>query len=79
MGKGDYFLGVSSQGMKLTTHLHLVLKLRLAELHLHSPPPSLQHNYELHKHRDFIVTLKKELNIFNYVSHTYDKEIYLDI
>jgi hypothetical protein len=38
MGSGSSFAFVkSARGVKLTTHLHLVPRLRMVELHLHSP------------------------------------------
>jgi hypothetical protein len=37
-GTGKSFSGMqSSQGVKLRTHLHLVLRLKYVELYLHSP------------------------------------------
>jgi hypothetical protein len=38
MGTGDFSLRVMcNRGVKLTTHLNLVQRLRMVELHLHSP------------------------------------------
>jgi hypothetical protein len=38
LGTGNSFLwGLSSRGVKLTTHIHLVPSSRMAKLHLHSP------------------------------------------
>jgi hypothetical protein len=38
VGKGTLSLGVKwGTGVKLTTHLHLVLRVRTLELYLHSP------------------------------------------
>jgi hypothetical protein len=34
---GTLFLGIKQLGMKLTTHLHLVLRLTTVELYLHFP------------------------------------------
>jgi hypothetical protein len=38
MGNRGSFLGdKAAVGMKLTTHLHLVVRLRMTEIYLHSP------------------------------------------
>jgi hypothetical protein len=34
----SYPMGIGDWGVKLTIHLHLVLRLRMVEVYLHSPP-----------------------------------------
>jgi hypothetical protein len=34
---GSFLRGQAARGMRLTTHLHLVPRLRMVELHVHSP------------------------------------------
>jgi len=84
MDAGSPFLGVKRPGVKLTTHIHLVLRLKHVELYLH--PSYVFMAWCLVKHRDnFTFTLpvnglnNMNVNFMNVSFTNIDRSLWEDL